>query len=131
MDCYCISGGEGGGYCAPQCTLREITLKSFYLDGSINNAESLPLLAKQALTFAQAGADIVAPSDMMDGRVYAIKKILAENGLRRFVILYSNFFTAERIYIYTQGSKGIMQWPINSCTSPMMIHKIASSVDYH
>ncbi len=58
-------------------------LNSFYLDGSINNAETLPLLAKQALVFAQAGADIVAPSDMMDGRVYAIKKILADNGLRR------------------------------------------------
>jgi len=56
-------------------------------DGSINNAESLPLLAKQALTFAQAGADIVAPSDMMDGRVYAIKKILADNGLRRVSVL--------------------------------------------
>ena len=128
MDCYCISGGKGGGYCAPQCTLREITLRLFYLDGSINNAESLPLLAKQALTFAQAGADIVAPSDMMDGRVYAIKKILAENGLRRFVIFYSNFFLQRKgyIYIYTQGSK----WPINSCTSPMMIYKIASSVDY-
>lgn len=56
-------------------------------DGSINNAETLPLLAKQALTFAQAGADIVAPSDMMDGRVYAIKKILADNGLRRVSVL--------------------------------------------
>jgi len=56
-------------------------------DGSINNEESLPLLAKQALTFAQAGADVVAPSDMMDGRVYAIKKILAENGLRRVAVL--------------------------------------------
>ena len=51
------------------------------LDGSINNPASLPLLASQALVFAKAGADIVAPSDMMDGRVGAIKKILADNGL--------------------------------------------------
>ena len=44
---------------------------------------SLPLLARQALAFAECGADIVAPSDMMDGRVGAIKKILAENDLAR------------------------------------------------
>lgn len=41
------------------------------------------MLARQALAFAQCGADIVAPSDMMDGRVGAIKKILAEYGLPR------------------------------------------------
>jgi len=56
-------------------------------DGSIDNSASLPLLAKQALVFAQAGADIVAPSDMMDGRVKAIKTILAENNLRRVCVL--------------------------------------------
>jgi len=56
-------------------------------DGTINNKESLPLLAKQALAFAEAGADVVAPSDMMDGRVYAIKKILADNGLNRVSVL--------------------------------------------
>ena len=49
-------------------------------DGSINNKASLPLLAAQALSYAKAGADIVAPSDMMDGRVLAIKNILAEHG---------------------------------------------------
>jgi len=51
-----------------------------YPDGSINNKASLPLLAAQALSYARAGADIVAPSDMMDGRVLALKTILAENG---------------------------------------------------
>jgi len=59
----------------------------FYEDGTINNAASLPLLAKQALAFAQAGADVVAPSDMMDGRVFAIKKILSENNLKRVSVL--------------------------------------------
>jgi porphobilinogen synthase len=43
------------------------------------NDESLELLAKQALTHAQNGADIIAPSDMMDGRVAAIRRILDEN----------------------------------------------------
>ncbi len=44
------------------------------------NDSTLELLAKEALSHAQAGADIVAPSDMMDGRVAAIRDILDENG---------------------------------------------------
>jgi len=45
----------------------------------ILNDETVALLAKESLTHAQAGADIIAPSDMMDGRVAAIRKILDEN----------------------------------------------------
>jgi porphobilinogen synthase len=48
-------------------------------DGDILNDESVKLLAKEALTHAQAGADMVAPSDMFDGRVKAIRDILDEN----------------------------------------------------
>ena len=47
----------------------------------ILNDETLPLLAKMSVTLAQAGADIIAPSDMMDGRVSAIRNALDENGL--------------------------------------------------
>ncbi|MEJ5351716.1 MAG: porphobilinogen synthase [Melioribacteraceae bacterium] len=53
----------------------------------ILNDETVELLAKEALTHAQAGADIVAPSDMMDGRVAAIRKILDENGFIETPIL--------------------------------------------
>lgn len=49
--------------------------------GYVLNDETVEVLAKQALSHAQAGADIVAPSDMMDGRVGAIRLILEENGL--------------------------------------------------
>ncbi len=56
-------------------------------DGEILNDETLPLLAKAALTNADAGADIVAPSDMMDGRVEAIRKMLDENGHKNVPIL--------------------------------------------
>lgn len=49
-------------------------------DHEILNDETLPLLAKMALTCVQAGADMVAPSDMMDGDVQAIRDILDENG---------------------------------------------------
>ncbi|RPI15208.1 MAG: porphobilinogen synthase [Ignavibacteriae bacterium] len=48
-------------------------------DGKIINDETLELLAKEALSHVQAGADIVAPSDMMDGRVGAIRNILDKN----------------------------------------------------
>ena len=46
----------------------------------ILNDETLPLLAKMAVTTVKAGADMVAPSDMMDGDVAAIRKALDENG---------------------------------------------------
>ena len=47
----------------------------------ILNDETLPLLSKMAVSLARAGADIIAPSDMMDGRVSAIRNALDENGL--------------------------------------------------
>ena len=47
--------------------------------GYVLNEETVKVLAKQALSHAQAGADIVAPSDMMDGRIGAIRLILAEH----------------------------------------------------
>jgi porphobilinogen synthase len=49
-------------------------------DGKVDNDATLNLLARMAMCNAQAGADIVAPSDMMDGRVGFIRKALDENG---------------------------------------------------
>ena len=49
-------------------------------DHKIINDETLPLLSKMAVSLAKAGADIIAPSDMMDGRVAAIRDALDENG---------------------------------------------------
>jgi porphobilinogen synthase len=53
----------------------------------IVNDESIELLAKEALTHAQAGADMVAPSDMFDGRVRAIRAILDENRFQNIPIM--------------------------------------------
>ena len=53
----------------------------------ILNDETIALLAKEALTHAQAGADIIAPSDMMDGRIAAIRKTLDENGFEKIPIM--------------------------------------------
>ncbi|MEN8149249.1 MAG: porphobilinogen synthase [Planctomycetota bacterium] len=49
-------------------------------DGEVVNDETLPLLAKAAAVYADAGADVVAPSDMMDGRVGEIREALDEAG---------------------------------------------------
>ncbi|MBQ9452441.1 MAG: porphobilinogen synthase [Desulfovibrio sp.] len=56
-------------------------------EGRVLNDETLPLLAKTAVSQAQAGADMVAPSDMMDGRVAAIREALDAAGLTGTPIL--------------------------------------------
>ena len=56
-------------------------------DAEVLNDESLPLLARTAVSLARAGADVVAPSDMMDGRVAAIRAALDDDGLTEVPIL--------------------------------------------
>ena len=53
----------------------------------IVNDESIELLAKESLTHAEAGADMVAPSDMFDGRVSAIRRVLDENNFQKLPIM--------------------------------------------
>ena len=54
---------------------------------SVDNDATLDLLARAALSLARAGADVVAPSDMMDGRVAAIRRALDSNGFEQMPIL--------------------------------------------
>lgn len=56
-------------------------------DGYVDNDRTLELLAEMAVSHAEAGADIVAPSDMMDGRVGIIREALDENGFEHIPIL--------------------------------------------
>jgi porphobilinogen synthase len=56
-------------------------------NGVVQNDATLELLAKEALSHAKAGADMVAPSDMMDGRVAAIRDILDEEGFENIPIM--------------------------------------------
>ncbi len=56
-------------------------------DGDVDNDATLELLAKQAVSHAKAGADMVAPSDMMDGRVAAIRNALDQEGFKNTGIL--------------------------------------------
>ena len=64
----------------------------------ILNDESLPYIAKVALSHAEAGADIVAPSDMMDGRVKAIRETLDENGFYNVMIMSYSAKYASAFY---------------------------------
>jgi porphobilinogen synthase len=57
------------------------------IDGRIDNDVTLPILAAMAVSHAEAGADVVAPSDMMDGRVRAIREALDEAGHTQVSIL--------------------------------------------
>lgn len=59
----------------------------FLQDGKVVNDPSVEQLARMALSHARAGADIVSPSDMMDGRVGAIRELLDENGFTDTAIL--------------------------------------------
>ncbi len=59
----------------------------FIKNGAVENDSTLELLAQEALSHAQAGADIVAPSDMMDGRVGAIRRVLDSNGFDQIAIM--------------------------------------------
>jgi porphobilinogen synthase len=64
----------------------------------VDNDKTVALLCKQAVLLAQAGADIVAPSDMMDGRVLAIRNNLDKNGLEDKLILSYSAKYASSFY---------------------------------
>lgn len=56
-------------------------------DGEVDNDATLELLAREALSHAEAGADMVAPSDMMDGRVASIRSLLDKKGFGQIPIM--------------------------------------------
>jgi porphobilinogen synthase len=75
----CLCEYTDHGHCGPLRTAP---------DGrkEVDNDRTLPILARAALAYAEAGADVVAPSDMMDGRVGAIRRALDEAGRSDVVI---------------------------------------------
>lgn len=81
----CLCGYTSHGHCG---ILHE--------NGTINNTASIARLAEIALSFAQDGAHIIAPSDMMDGRIASIKKILFDHqlGSSVAVLSYSSKFAS-------------------------------------
>jgi porphobilinogen synthase len=67
-------------------------------DGRVDNDATLPHLAAQALSHARAGADMVAPSDMMDGRVGAIRNLLDREGFEETAIMAYSVKYASAFY---------------------------------
>jgi len=72
----CLCEYTSHGHCGPLAP-----------DGSVDNDAALPLLAETAVTLAEAGCDVIAPSDMMDGRVAAIRMALDSAGFQQTPIL--------------------------------------------
>jgi len=93
----------------------------FVKDGKILNDETLPILGKMALAQAEAGADIIGPSDMMDGRVGYIRNVLDENG-----------FTDVSIMAYTAKYASAFYGPFRDALSsaPKFGDKKTYQMDY-
>jgi porphobilinogen synthase len=68
------------------------------VDGEVSNDRSLELLARTAVSHVEAGADVVAPSDMMDGRVAAIREALDDHGFETTPILAYSAKYASAFY---------------------------------
>ena len=76
----CLCEYTDHGHCGPVAAGPDGLLE-------VDNDRTLPLLARAAVVYAQAGADVIAPSDMMDGRVGAIRRALDEAGRTDVVIV--------------------------------------------
>src|SRR6185295_4795721 len=67
-------------------------------DGEVDNDESIDLIARTAVSHARAGADMVAPSDMMDGRVLAVREALDDAGFESTPIMAYSAKYASAFY---------------------------------
>ncbi|MER3431657.1 MAG: porphobilinogen synthase [Blastocatellia bacterium] len=80
-------------------------------DGRIENDETLLLLAREAVSHAESGADIIAPSDMMDGRIDAIRKALDEAGFGETSIMaYSAKFASAFYSPFREAAESAPQF---------------------
>lgn len=105
-------------------------------NGYVINDQTVDLLVKQALVQAQAGADIIAPSDMMDGRVHAIRKVLETNRLANTMIMSyaakyaSAFYGPFRDAVQSSGclSGDKKTYQMNPANSDMAIREVELDV---
>ena len=103
-------------------------------DGYVLNDETVTVLRKQALCHAQAGADIVAPSDMMDGRIGAIRSMLDDNKMELTQILSyaakyaSSFYGPFRDAVGSAGNLGSgnkYTYQMDPANSDEALHEVA------
>lgn len=89
---------------------------------TVDNDKTLPLLAKTALSQVEAGADMVAPSDMMDGRVGVIRKTLDDNGYQDIPIMAYSAKYASGFYGPFRDAAGSDNFKGNRKTYQMDFH---------
>lgn len=106
--------------------------------GNVQNDASVEILVKQALSQARAGVDIVAPSDMMDGRVGAIRHALEEEGHTNVRILAysakfaSAFYGPFRDAVGSSGNlaqSGKQSYQMDYCNSDEALREVAMDID--
>lgn len=107
-------------------------------DGYVINDETIEVLVKQAVSHAEAGADIVAPSDMMDGRVGAIREALEANGhLNTQILAYSAKYASAFYGPFRDavGSAGNLKggnkftYQMDPANSDEAIHEVQMDID--
>jgi len=106
-------------------------------DGCVLNDETVDILCKQAVVQAEAGADVIAPSDMMDGRVGFIRDVLDDNGFQDVMIMayaakyasafYGPFRDAVQSSSALQGDKKTYQ--MNPANGDEAMTEVALDVD--
>jgi porphobilinogen synthase len=107
-------------------------------NGYVMNDETVDVLVKQALSHAQAGADIVAPSDMMDGRIGAIRDTLEDEGyINTKILAYSakyasSFYGPFRDAVGSAGNLGggnKYSYQMDPANSNEALHEVAMDID--
>jgi len=107
-------------------------------DGYVTNDATVEVLVKQALSHANAGVDVVAPSDMMDGRIGAIREVLESNGHVNVRILAyaakyaSSFYGPFRDAVGSSGNLGSgnkYSYQMDPANSNEAIHEVALDID--
>ena len=107
-------------------------------DGYVTNDETVDVLVKQALSHARAGADIVAPSDMMDGRIGAIREMLEDEGFVNTRILAysakyaSSFYGPFRDAVGSAGNLAggnKYSYQMDPANSDESLHEVALDID--
>ena len=107
-------------------------------DGYVTNDRTVEVLVKQALSHAEAGVDIVAPSDMMDGRIYAIREALERDGyINTRILAYaakyaSSFYGPFRDAVGSSGNLAggnKYSYQMDPANSNEALHEVALDID--
>ena len=107
-------------------------------DGYVMNDETVEVLVKQAISHAKAGADIIAPSDMMDGRIKHIRNALEESNFKNTILLSyaakynSKFYGPFRSAVGSSsnlGKSSKAEYQMDVANANEALHEVALDID--